>query len=137
MKKKLIIILSSFYFISFCYATPANLADSHKFEKIVLSKNLIAECDAQKGDERGPFGLTYKEGKITNLFLVLTGVYYDTCKGLERKINQLKRKHSKLIVLGTEDSPSTEPNEIIWRWRSLRSISGKECISYFSNDCKL
>jgi hypothetical protein len=136
MKKKLIVIFSYFYFSSFCYATPAYLLDSPRFEKIVLSKNLIAECDAQKGDERGPFGVTYKEGKITNLFLILTGVYYDTCKGLEWKINRLKRKYTKLILLGTEDKPSTEPTEIIWRWRSVRSISGKECISYFANDCE-
>ena len=136
MKKILLIILPWFYFFSFCYAAPAYLADSPRFEKIDLSKNLLGECDAQKGDERGPFGVTYKEGKTTNLFLVLTGVYYDTCKELERKINRLKRKHSKLILLGTEDSPSTEANEIIWRWRSVRSISGKECISYFRNDCE-
>lgn len=135
MKKQLLLILTVLYSTANSYAAPSYLSDSPRFEKIVLSKDLIAECDAQEGDERGPFGITYKEGKITNLFLVLTGVYYDTCKGLEKKINLLKRKYEKLILLGTEDSPSTEPNEIIWRWRSIRSISGKECISYFERDC--
>lgn len=138
MKNKLLLILSffSFSFSFSCYATPAFLADSPRFEKLVLSKDLIAECDAQKGDERGPFGITYKEGKTTHLFLVLTGVYYETCKDLEKKINHLKRKHSKLILLGSEDSPSTDPNEILWRWRSVRAANGKECVSYFLNDCE-
>ena len=135
MTTKLFIFLISLCFSIHCYGTPTYVAESPRFEKVVLSKHITAECDAQKGDERGPFGVTYKVGKITNLFLVLTGVYYDTCKSLERKITLLKRNHSKLILLGTEDNPSDEPNKIIWRWRSIRSISGKECVSYFSNDC--
>lgn len=136
MNKALIIILTWTYFSANCYATPMYSDMVPRFEKKVLSKDLIAKCDAQKGDERGPFGVIYKEGKITQLFLVMTGVYYDTCKNLERTINRLKRQHSKLILIGTEDSPSKEPNEIIWRWRAIRSISGKECVSYFGNDCE-
>jgi hypothetical protein len=110
--------------------------ETPRFERVVLSKNLIAECDALKGDERGPFGITYKDGKITHTFLVMTGVYYDTCKSLEKKVNRLKRKQSKIILIGTKDYPQEEKGEVIWRWRAVRSLSGKVCISYFGNDCE-
>ncbi len=133
--KRLCLMAMLFLVSSEMYGAPMYSDEIPRFEKVVLSKNLIAECDAQKGDERGPFGIEYKDGKITHTFLVMTGVYYDTCMGLERKVNKLKRQNSKIILIGTEESPSKEPNEIIWRWRAVRSLSGKVCISYFANDC--
>lgn len=133
--KKLCLLVILIFISSEIYGAPMYSDEIPRFEKVVLSKNLIAECDAHKEDERGPFGIEYKDGKITHTFLVMTGVYYDTCKDLERKVNKLKRQNSKIILVGTEESPSKEPNEIIWRWRAIRSLSGKVCISYFANDC--
>ena len=133
--KKLFHILISFLISSKVNAAPMYSDEFPRFDREVLSKNLTAKCDAQKGDERGPFGIEYKDGKTTHTFLVMTGVYYDTCKGLERKINKLKRQNSKVILIGTEANPAKEPNEIIWRWRAVRSLSGNVCISYFANDC--
>jgi hypothetical protein len=133
---KLFHILIIFFSSTAIYAKPAHNNETFQFERIVLSKNLVAECDAQKGDERGPFGITYKDGKITHTFLVMTGVYYDTCKSLEKKINRLKAKQPKLILIGTKDHPQEGKSEIIWRWGAVRSLSGKICISYFNHDCE-
>lgn len=125
------------FFTSFrVYAASAHINNKFQFERIVLSKNVIAECDAQKGDERGLFGITYKDGKVTHTFLIMTGVYYDTCKSLEKRINALKAKESKIIVIGTNDHPDEEKSEIIWRWAAVKSLSGKICISYFNHDCE-
>lgn len=134
--KKIFNILIIFFASSTIYATPAHNNEPFQFERIVLSKNVVAECDAQKGDERGPFGITYKDGRITHTFLVMTGVYYDTCKSLEKKINRLKAKQTKIILSGTNDHPKDEKNEIIWRWGSVKSLSGNVCISYFNHDCE-
>jgi len=135
MKTTFFFIISSFFTSTNTHATPMYSDEVPRFEKIVLSKNVLAECDAEKSDERGPFGVTYKDGTITHTFIVMTGVYYDTCKSLEKKINSLKRKESKIIIIGTEKNPQKDSQEIIWRWRAVKSLSGKECISYFENDC--
>lgn len=125
-------------FILFCISNIvcANSNDSStRFERIVLSKNVIANCGAENGDERGVFSIDYKDGPMTHQFLVMTGVYYDTCKGLEKKINRLKRKESKIILTGTIAHVQGEKNEVIWRWEAVKSLSNNVCISYFANDC--
>lgn len=132
--KKIIFIIC---FISYLPTTMALVEKDlpYTFKKLVSAKVISAGCDAQKGDERGPFGITYREGKVTHTFLVLTGVYYDRCKTLEKEINQLSKKYTKLIITGTEPQIHDDPNEIIWRWRSLTTKDKKVCISYFDNDC--
>lgn len=134
--KKLLPILTTFFVSGTIDATPVQKNETFQFEKVVLSKNIVAECDAQKGDERGPFGITYKDGKVTHTFLVMTGVYYDTCKNLEKKINILKNKEVKIILTGTKDHPQNEKSEVVWRWGAVKSLSGKACISYFNHDCE-
>ena len=118
------------------YASPINSNEKFQFERVVLSQNVVAECDAQKGNERGPFGITYIDGKTIHTFLVMTGVYYDTCKSLEKKINRLKAKQQKIILTGTNDHPQEEKGEIVWRWGAVKSLSDKTCISYFNHDCE-
>lgn len=134
--KKTFHLFILFFASNIIYVGSAHTNEMFRFERVILSKNVIAECDAQKGDERGPFGITYKDGKTTHTFLVMTGVYYDTCKRLEKKINRLKAQHTKIILVGTKDHPQEEKDEIIWRWASAKSISGKVCISYFNHDCE-
>lgn len=136
MKTKLFASLTLFCVSNYTYASSVQNDSNLRFERIILSKNIIAECDARKGDERGPFGITYKDGQITHTFLIMTGVYYDTCKKLEKEINRLKRKESKILLTGTVAHSQAEKNEVIWRWESIKSLSGKICISYFTNDCE-
>ncbi len=122
MKTPLFSILFLFSISIDTYASSMESDSKHQFEKIVLSKNVKAECDAQQGDERGPFGIIYSEGALTHTFLVITGVYYDTCKSLEMKINNLKRKEAKIILLGTTSNLQKEKNEKTWRWAAVKSL---------------
>jgi hypothetical protein len=108
---------------------------AEEFIRQVESGLITAECDAKKGDERGPFGITYREGNTKHDFLVMTGVYYETCKDLESRINLLKRRNSHLVLRGSGKGLFA-PNNYVWRWHSIRSISKKVCVSYFSNDCE-
>lgn len=108
---------------------------AQEFNQTVLSGHINAECDAQKGDERGPFGIVYKQNDITHDFLVMTGVYYDTCKELERKINFLKKQNSYLVIKGTGKNLYAL-NNYVWRWLSVETTDGKQCVSYFVSDCK-
>ena len=135
MKKILSYIFLFFWISNELYAVPMYQDMHPRFEKEILSKNLTVECEIEEGDERGFFGITLKEEKIVHSFIVMTGVYYDTCKTLEKNIRKLKAKNSKLILVGTESQTSNKSSEVIWRWRSLRSINDKDCLSYFANDC--
>ncbi len=110
------------------------IARAERFYKFVPSSKMIAECDASAWDERGPFGIVLVEKNKTHDFLVMTGVYYDTCKDLEKRINVLRRKHNHLLLIGTEGHIHSPTNRV-WRWRSVRSPRGDECISYFHHDC--
>lgn len=112
------------------------ILDEDTLEILIESNRIMVECDASVGDERGPFGINFQDGKIRYDLLVMTGVYFDTCKDLERKVKKMKRKHNKIVLIATEKFvPDNDPNNYIWRWRSARTIDGKECISYFENDC--
>ena len=113
-----------------------NFNDAHaeRFFKFVSTSNMVAECDASPEDERGPFGIVLKEKNKTHDFLVMTGVYYDTCKDLEKRVNDLRKNHKHLLLIGTEGYIH-DPTSRVWRWRSVRSPRGDECISYFYNDC--
>lgn len=125
------------FFFSICNA----IASDRIYEQIDLvdSKDFIAECDAKKGDERAPFGLVYKDNKNNKKieYLVMTGVYYDTCKDLEKEINWLRRKFKNLYIYGTEGriDPDNSKNGLIFRFRAVFSPDKKYCYSYFLNDC--
>lgn len=111
-----------------------NLAFPVSFYKFIPSSKIDPTCTVQKEDERGGYGIDVKEGNIDHVFLVFTGVYYETCKDFEKEINRLRKKHSHLLVHGTEGSEE-ESGSRVWRWRSIRSPRFEECISYFAHDC--
>ena len=121
-----------FLTLIFLIALPAN---AERFYKFVKSSKLTVECDASPRDERGPFGMSLTEKGKTHHFLVMTGVYYDTCMDLEIRINKLRKKYSHLLLLGTEGHVES-PTSRVWRWRSVRTPRGEECISYFYHDCQ-
>lgn len=124
MKNFVIIFL--FFFVSNAFA--------EMFYKFVPSNEILVECGASPANERGPFGITYKDKKKTHFLLVMTGVYYDTCIDLEKRVNTLRKKHHHLLLIGTEGHVEDSRNRV-WRWRSIRSPNGSECVSYFQNDC--
>jgi hypothetical protein len=64
----------------------------------------------------------------------MTGVYYDTCMDLEKRIKKLQSAHPQLILRGSGKT-IYQPNNHVWRWRSIRPITGKGCVSYFEEDC--
>jgi len=124
--------MKTVFAIVFILASQTSRAEM--FYKFVPSAELRPECATEPEDERGPFGIDYKDRVKEHVFLVMTGVYYDTCVALEKRINYLRKKHKHLLLIGTEgyiDSPSKR----VWRWRSLRSVDGSECVSYFDQDC--
>ena len=108
---------------------------AEEFDRKVPSLHIKAECDAATDDERGPFGIVYQEGELTHDFLVMTGVHFDTCKELERKITALKKKYRYLILQGSGKTLYTT-NNYYWRWRSIRTVDRKKCLSYFVHDCE-
>ncbi|GEM_PF-5013165 len=127
--------MSKYHYLTIIFFIFPYIAKPKDFNRKVPSHQITAECDAQEGDERGPFGIIYKEGKTTHDFLVMTGVYYETCKDLEKRIHLLKKRNSYLVLQGSESAPM-KSNNYIWRWKSIQTISGKECISYFVSDCE-
>lgn len=133
--QKLFLLISLFVSLKI-HAGPVLDPDFIGFDKIILSKDLKVECAAKKGFERGAFGLDYNEAKIKHVFLVLTGVYYDTCWELYRKIVKLKKHNPKIRLIGTEGQNVDSPNEKVWRFRSVSAPNGEPCISYFESDCK-
>lgn len=118
------------------YAGPVLDSNFKGFDKIISSKELKVECAAKKGFERGAFGVDYSEKNLKNVFIVLTGVYFDTCWELYRKIIKLKKTNNKIRLIGTEGRVLDAPNEMVWRFRSVSSPNGATCISYFENDCQ-
>ena len=110
-------------------------AFSVSFYNFVPSSHIDATCRVQKEDERGGYGIDVNNKNNEHTFLVFTGVYYETCKDFEKEINRLRKKHSHLLIHGTEGS-FEESGRRLWRWRSVRSPRGDECISYFAHDCQ-
>lgn len=105
-----------------------------RFYKFVSSTNLVAKCYASPENERGPFGIVLREKNKTHDFLVMTGVYYDICKDLEKRVNVLRKHNKHLLLIGTEGYEENS-NSRVWRWRSVRTVNGDKCISYFVHDC--
>ncbi len=124
-----------FVFTAICFFTIFCSARAEEFDRPVQSKFLTAECDAAPEDERGPFGIVYMDNGTQHDFLVMTGVDYETCKDLEARINELKRKHPFLLLRGTGKNEYGK-NNVVWRWSSIRTADGKTCVSYITQDCE-
>ncbi len=111
--------------------------NQYKFNKIVATKLLEARCIISKGNEVGIFAILYREGAVLHDFLVLTGVYYESCKNFERDVTHLIKSNSVLKLIGSQNyPPHRDAKNPVWRWHSIRTISRKKCLSYFPDDCK-
>lgn len=122
------------YLFLFGFLLTFNFAYAKSFNKFVSSSSIKSECNVEKKDERGGFGIEVQEKETTHHLIVMTGVYYDTCMHIAKEINHLKRKYSHLLVQGTGERIES-PTSRVWRFGSVRSPSGNECISYFQHDC--
>ncbi len=122
------------YLFLFSFLINFNFAHAESFNRFVSSSLIKADCEVEKKDERGAYGIEVQDNKTTHHLLVMTGVYYDTCMHIAKEINRLKRKYSHLLVKGTEGHIES-PVSRVWRWGSVRSPRGDECISYFQHDC--
>lgn len=112
----------------------SNFATAKSFNKFVSSSLVKAECQVEKKDERGGFGIEVQEKETIHHLIVMTGVYNDTCMHIAQEINRLRRKYTHLLVKGT-GGYIENPSSRVWRFGSVRSPSGNECISYFQHDC--
>jgi hypothetical protein len=121
-------------FISYAFSAPIGYDDLSKFEEVVSTKGLKVTCWWDWENEGGLFWLTYHLGPETHEFSVYSAIDRESCKAWERDLNKFKQKHTKLILFATEKS-NFKKHKVSWRWRSLRTLDGKECESYFIQDC--
>lgn len=104
------------------------------FEKKVQSRDLIVFCDYDKGDDVALFRIIHKDLGWTSDFIIMKGLDLGTCKDLEKRVQNLKKKSVELTLLGhfiIEDKKLKTTN---YMWNSLKSK--KDCVSYLINNCE-
>jgi hypothetical protein len=103
------------------------------FEKWINSKAIKVACTGEINDHF-IFSINLKDLNQAHEFLVMTGLYPETCVLMRNKVKKILKTNKLVLVSGFAGTFDDSGKVLVHQWKLVRGKNS--CFSYWTNDCQ-